>query len=441
MQSGGVIGTQAPAGAAVEGGAQGVAQAGEAVEAAGGGAAIADKHATGDGAKPPVGGGFSDPGPSASEQAFGDAGAGAGAGGGPARLDKARAARARRYNLAHPEHVAAFAAATKTPLDPDRTIDPEVVARWQASHGGLDVDGAIGPATVGAARAPARSQDAGDAHAAVASEAGGGGGGGSAGGGGGGGGGGEASTGHGKHPPPETYQGQPFLSTDPTIKAKQIALRLRQYDEDATHKGYVDPHVVTVPLTARYNEITRQAPSLPREFRMLMVGQSRGEQDEQTLNFNFAGVEGLSDPPPSDGRIWTRGLRSITISKAEYDRAPEKYFNWAGGGKGSIEHQIAANPHGLIYCMTYGPRPAYTSLASAVTTFVHEITRRLQSFQEAGSPVAAAALGGELDAYIKMVHEKTPSGIGAYNGLPEYPSQVRNGVRIARADAKLQALP
>jgi len=341
-------------------------------------------------------------------------------------LDPQQQLAATAFNAAHADNVRKFLAASHL-----SSGDANAIAGWQQAHG-IAIDGKVGPATLAKVASATTASLA--TPVTTASTGGGGGGSGSS-----GGGATVTSPTSGKHPPPPE-----FLSSNPALAQQQRDLRLRQYDEDPAIRGYIPPHDVNVSMLQRYSEISAQC-SYSRELRVLMVGSSRAEQGDSTLNYNFAGVEGYWLTPPSNGTPWTRGYRSATITEKQYRDNPEVFLNYPAAGKGSVEDQLKVlPPGGKLAVAFYGPRPAYATLTAAVTSFVHEIKRRIEAFRAAGDPAVAIAESGgagAVDAYIKMIHTTTPNGIPPYNAEGPYPGQVRTGIAIARADPSIAKEP
>ncbi|MGB8910580.1 MAG: DUF4157 domain-containing protein [Candidatus Cybelea sp.] len=186
-----------------------------------------------------------------------------------------------------------------------------------------------------------------------------------------------------------------------------------------------------------YDAITRVAPSLSHELRVMLVGHSWLEQQGKSIiNYNFAGVEGGS---ASFVYAWI----SWKVSRAEYDKNPSAYKDWTVGGFGTIQEQIDRGETSLFVVMR-AKRPAYASLDSAAAAFVHNIESKFHKLQASPDPhhqeLVQAALGGDAEAYAQIVTLSVPAlGIFPFNPNANYADKVIDQIDLARTDLAARA--
>jgi len=339
-----------------------------------------------------------------------------------ATLSVGSVADAQKYNSAHPANVSTFSTRV-----PDATVggiaDVSRVARWQQANG-LEADGKIGPATLevssrehaGAKTAP-DTASAGNTHGSAVS-----------------------SQTTAKTSKPE-YD-------DATIAAHEAQEKAFDAADPSDH--FFRPRLmVDVSPVDVFEAITRKAPGLNKEFRVLMTGQATGEQGHRTNHYNFMGYEfNVARPfgkPPAN-TPWTRDFRSDRISIAEYNAHPTYYYNWHSYGK-TIAQQLADPKTTLLYVLWYAPRPVYANVDEAAGKFVSGIVNwRLHAFQSSKHQhhrdVAAAALTGDVEAYLEMVETSdTELHVLAYNGTNLYKGLMRPTLAKAKADPELAKRP
>jgi hypothetical protein len=184
--------------------------------------------------------------------------------------------------------------------------------------------------------------------------------------------------------------------------------------------------------------ITNVAPGMSQDFRIMLVGHSWVEQRGQNvINNNFAGMEGHSNS-------FVTARTSAIISKAQYDANPKAYSDFGPGkqlnGKdaSTIKVQLDRGETTLAV-MTRTQRPAYASLDSAATAFIHNIEAKFQKLQASDDPdhkvLAQQALAGDEEAYAKVVTlSASKLGILPYNPSKDYPGRVIKEIRAARSD-------
>jgi hypothetical protein len=334
------------------------------------------------GQKPPVSSGFNDQHqPSASEIAFDQAG---------------WISAARKYNANHPSQVESFVAATHMQLV-DGQLDPVQVASWQTEHG-LDHDGKVGPATVGALHktngaAPTEQHDEHEQHDAKAAD--------------------------------KKAEPTPDLGTEEEFTGEQ------KYSES------------TITRVQRYDAISKAAgSSMSHDVKLMMVGQSLAEQGEKrVINNNFMGFE-LADPNKPGKQAYVKAWTSTIVPIATYKANPSKYKDWSitYKNRNTISQQLERNEKD-IWCMTYKNRQAYKDVDSAAVAFVHNVKSKIEKMKAIPKyqKLVEAALGGDAKSYAEMVETvDVPHGLYAYNGVAGYIDRAQEQIAVVRADPNLK---
>jgi putative IMPACT (imprinted ancient) family translation regulator len=177
-----------------------------------------------------------------------------------------------------------------------------------------------------------------------------------------------------------------------------------------------------------------------------MVGQSLGEQGEQkVINNNFMGFE-LGDPMKPGTQAYVKAWTSTIVDVDVYKKDPSKYKDWTVTYKNrnTISQQLDRGEK-KIWCLTYKNRQAYKDVDSAATAFVNNVESKIRkcenSPKEEHRKLAAAALAGDVDAWVHMVELVDVSlHMYAYNGVAGYMQLAKAQIAKVRSDPALQHL-